>query len=577
MRRWFVVMLAGILTGCAGDAMTRLDEEVSRMIQQRQQATLGEAAPRDPQPTPPLPKEDPNSDAAYLTTPSTVNPSAAELPAELDPHPAPLGDLGDTAAESQGQVTTFTLEAALAYAIQNSREYRNRKEELFLAAIDLLVERHAFSPRFFNVTSSTLSGTPEAGDYDQVFDLVNELGLRQRLPYGGEITASAIVSFTSLLQRGAGSTLEDGQTASVGLAAVLPLLRGAGQVARESLIQAERDLIYEARQFEDFRRQFFVDISTDYFDLLRQMSEIRNLEQQLENLHTLSDRFRALAEAGREPYFEVERSQQQSLFALNNLVNARERLEGSLDAFKIRLGMPVPERLAVKELTLIIPQPKLDAKAALETALALRLDVQTSRDRVQDAQRRVAVARNELLPDLDVTASVDVPTESRLRLDGGRLDAGEGSYSTSVRLSAPLDRRVEELNERRALVGLEQAQRSDSLLGDEVARDVRRSLRGIDQARATVSLQEQNLKLAERRLEGVKLRERDLGPRDVIEALDDLIEAQNRRDLAERNLRVSVLDYLLQTGQMRVTADGRWQSPVKLLPGGPTIVDTPDE
>ena len=43
------------------------------------------------------------------------------------------------------------------------------------------------------------------------------------------------------------------QSAEIILEADIPLLRGAGNVAREDRIQAERDLIYAAREFERFR------------------------------------------------------------------------------------------------------------------------------------------------------------------------------------------------------------------------------------------------------------------------------------------------------------------------------------
>jgi len=63
----------------------------------------------------------------------------------------------------------------------------------------------------------------------------------------------------------------------------------------------------------------------------------------------------------------------------------------------------------------------------------------------------------------------------------------------------------------------------------------------------------------------VLLRLRSLGPRDFIEAQEDLTEARNRRDFAVRDLRVSILQYLLDTGQMRVKQDGQWEPPAGLV------------
>ncbi|MGB0768785.1 MAG: hypothetical protein ACPGYV_13875, partial [Phycisphaeraceae bacterium] len=49
------------------------------------------------------------------------------------------------------------------------------------------------------------------------------------------------------------------------------------------------------------------------------------------------------------------------------------------------------------------------------------------------------------------------------------------------------------------------------------------------------------------------------------EAEEDLLDARNSRDQALADLQTSVLNYLLQTGQMRVDGQGRWLAPGRLL------------
>jgi hypothetical protein len=52
----------------------------------------------------------------------------------------------------------------------------------------------------------------------------------------------------------------------------------------------------------------------------------------------------------------------------------------------------------------------------------------------------------------------------------------------------------------------------------------------------------------------------------VIEAQQDLVDARDARDRALADLRTAVLQFLLATGQMRVSGEGRWLQPVKLVP-----------
>jgi outer membrane protein TolC len=454
------------------------------------------------------------------------------------------------------------LESLLAYAIEHSRDYRNAKEQLFIAVLELLAEEHLWGPRFFNTTTATVSGTPESGDHEQALSIINTFTVTQRLPYGGDVSASALVDVVSLL-RDAGTT-DEGQSAAVTLSATLPLLRGAGDTARESRIQARRNVVYAVRRFERFRREFLLQVSTQYYDLIRQQKQLENLQRQVTNFNWLSARIEALADAGREAYFEVQRAQQQVLFASNNLINAQESYVASLDSFKILIGMATGEKLAIEPTEIVIPAPATEPDEAVATAHRLRLDLQTSADLVDDAKRRVAVARNDTLPDLDLFADMTLRTDADKKNAGIDFELEDSDYTAGVTFGMPLDRQIEQIDVRRALINAERADRTYTLLRDRIAADVRQSIREIEQARFTLELQTRNLDIADKRLRGVLLRLRSLGPRDFIEAQEDLLEAENRRDSAERDLRVSILQFLLDTGQLRVGPDGQWREPAKL-------------
>lgn len=551
--------------------MDELDRQVTQMIQQHQFNALGKTNAHDParMPAPPLsPTTGQPSDLDFSTSPATTNPDVESLSAtrankeQLD---RPVGIAAKDSITDVGPIRNFDLEQVLAFAIQHSREYRSEKEELYLAAIDLLTEKHLWGPRFFSDTTAALSGTPERGDHHQAASLVSDLRATHKLPYGGEVSVRALVSFVEQLRAESGDSTVDTQSAEVEVELTLPLLRGAGKVAREDLIQAHRDLIYGARAFERFRREFLVSIATDYFDLLQESARIANLKSQLKNLNWLQRRITALADAGREPPFEVRRSEQQVLFAKNNLLTANERYDRLLDVFKITIGLATNQKLTLKPITIQVPIPLLNEVNATKTAWTNRLDYQTSNDRVADAKRLVNVARNDLLPDLNLNAGVAIPTTSKRDRAGGQFDAGEGTFDLGLTFSAPLDRRREQLNVRRSLITHERSKRNFKLLQDEISRQVRRAIRQIDLARDTLKIQEQNLEQAQLRRDEVTLRLRSLGPRDFIEAEEDLLDAQNQRDAAVRDIRVNVLQYLLDTGQMRVGPKGNWQPPTKLI------------
>ena len=560
-----LLLLVAVLAlgGCYG-SVENLDRDVAKMIAERQRLALGQQGVSDASVSPP--GTDRQSPDLYNETPGTYNPEAADLPTRAKPADAPADKSYEP--DPGADPTLLDLPALLAFSIEHAPEYRSEKERLFLATLSLLIERHAWGPRFFNTLSADVSGTPESGDYDTALDLVNDFTVSQRLPYGGTASVSALVNYTNLLQQSSTNTSPDElQSSGINAAINLPLLRGAGQVAREDLIQAERNLIYAVRDFERFRRSFFVDISNTYFGLLRQQQRIRNQELQIEGLERLAEEQAELLEAGRIPGFEAADAEAQVLFGQSNLASVLDDYASSLDSLKLRIGMPVSQPLVIMPAQIEVPSPALDSAESIKIGQAARLDLQTSEDQVDDARRDVRVARNQLKGDLDLDASLDLNSDSGRDIDGADLELGDSDFRVGLEYSVPLDRKIEQAQYRSALVDLERAERDYLTQRDRVALDVRDASREIERATLTLELQGRNVVLAERRLENVKILRRrgDVPPRRLIEAEEDLLDARNSRDQALADLQTSVLNYLLQTGQMRVDAQGRWLAPGELV------------
>ena len=112
--------------------------------------------------------------------------------------------------------------------------------------------------------------------------------------------------------------------------------------------------------------------------------------------------------------------------------------------------------------------------------LQFRLDLQNSRDQIDDARRNVANARNDLLPDLDFAGSITAPTDDDERV--GQLDFqfDEAFYNASITFGLPLDREIERLNLRAAMINFERQIRSFEEARDNVLLDARRRRREID-------------------------------------------------------------------------------------------------
>lgn len=537
--------------------MNSIDQRVERFAQQRAlQINAPYAAPKFrplAQPTTTLPASD-------TEEPTTTNPSPEELayrPGPTDPDIV-LAQL-DNYYDTPPSAITLDLVGVLEQSQITSREYIRAEEDFLLASIRLLMERHRWSPRFFNDLTASISADSDSGHYTTALNVINELRVSQRLPYGGEAEARLITAATRQLTEIVGDRYTNSSDLILG--ANFPLLRGAGTIAREDLIQAERNLIYAARSFENFRREFFVSIAEDYFRLLSQQQGVRNQERRIQSIEALFERTKALVEAGRRRPFEMKNVEQNLLSSQNTLLNQKEAYTLALDRFKIRLGLDVTTPVVLDGVAYDLADPDCTVEQATELALRYRLDYQNEIDRVVDQRRAVANARNQLLPDLDVNMQALFQNdESRDFFGAFSFDPKDTDYNAGVTFGLPLDRELERLTLRTTMVELERAIRSLATYRDNLVLDARQSVREIRRSRFSLELQQQAIEINELRLEELRIKQAEVDAQSLLDAEDALLTARNQYDQALTDFQIAILRFLLTTGQLRVDDDG------KLLP-----------
>lgn len=613
------VLSVPLLSAGCGDAYSRsADREVYRILEDRKQQALGydPQAVAEPvlkpspglgginQPTidavegaPPETHEKPLPvpSRAYERIPVTPLPPMAAPPLDAMPAIPPWGPPGPFLDEIEGappvKMDPFAIDMAsrwserrlrygpvsprnkpieldlfesLRYAVRHSRSYRSQMDELYLAALDVTLERHLLSPRPFVGGSLLYTGGQEDSDYRSALTATMNAGVRQRLPYGGEIVAQTLVSFVNALD----GNVDDGESAAVVLSGSVPLLRGAGMVNLEALISSERDVVYQVRQFEEFRRVFVIEVANAYFRLLASYQSVNNRRTNLLNSQSLLDRTRAIyaanlggggAVAGgralRLTFLEVQRSEQQLLDAQNSLIDAQEAYLNDLDDFKLLLGMDVRQEVDIIPVALEVNIPQLEGYDIIEVAYRFRLDLQTARDRIDDSRRRVAIAENGLLPDVSLVARGELGNRDNSR--AAEVDSRTLTYSGGINVDLPVDRVAERNVYRRALVSFHQSQRQYEDLADRVAADVRTAVRAIQSSQVAVAIQKRSTELAQRRLDNANLllKRGETNARDVVEAQQALIRAQDAFERARADLQVQVLQFLRQTGTLRVDPD----------------------
>lgn len=588
------LLLGATLIGCRSTLIERTDREVYSVIAERQRTALGSTSDVR------LGRESgqvPRSSGMYSFNPRPVEPELPEAfrakptpqsggqspPQEASP-PAPEADRagdGQPTAEStavdetelsesiftpqqRDRLTILGLSDALSYAARHARELQDAKEALYFAALDLTLERHLWTPQFVASVRGEFADFGQVRDFDRAMTAVSDFALTQRLPYGGEVTARVVSS----LMRDLGVHTTSGESGDVILEANIPLFRGAGRVAYESRYVAERELIYAVRTYERFRRAFLVDVAGEYFALQQRRSQIKNTYKGYVGLRIDVVKQDFISRVGQSrTIFDVSRAKSSLRRSESALVGAKERYESALDRFKISLGMPVDSLLDVMDQDLDEDARALDdllaevsPDEAVDVALSFRLDLLNSADRVDDARRGVHIARNAILPDLDANGSITIDTDPD-RLNSARYNLERTTWRATLGLRID-DRKTERNAYRASLVRTRRAERDHDRTVDVVRADVRRALRRITVQQKLRAIQETQVEENELRLEAARA-QFDLGQisnRDVVDAEDALLTARNDLASAISSYRSAILEFRRDTGTLRVTDDGQWQS-----------------
>jgi outer membrane protein TolC len=460
----------------------------------------------------------------------------------------------------------MTLAQAVAIATKYNRDYQTQKEQLYLTALNLTGERYKYAFQWFATVDAEYTKTGEfTEDTDSTAKAEAGVSRTFLTPQGVIINSALKIDWARFLTGDPRTTLASLLTADLDI----PLLgNGGGKAAWENLTQAERNVLYQVRTFNRFRQTFVVSVINDYYRVLQQKDRVTNAKNNWNSSIEARKQAEMEAKTGRSAAFEVAQAQQRELVAYNGYVLTIQSYEQTLDSFKIRLTIPtnVPLVLDQNELEALTNLAKIEstytADAAIETALLMRLDLANAVDGIDDSLRKATLAADGLGPQLDLTASAAV--NSTPPRDADRLEFHKGSYTAGASLDLPLDRKNQRNTYRAALLTLQQSQRDYDDTVDSVMFDVRQAFRQLEATAEQYIIQKKSLALAEDRVKNTTLLLK-LGRvqmRDLLDAQDSLLQAQNDLTSALVGHTIAKLTFYRDVGILQVKPDGMWaQSP----------------
>ena len=375
MRAWGLLLLVSVLTGCTrAHYRMSADREVYPILAERADAA-GFATDRlqlEPNPIsrladptnpdrPPRPPDDPVA-ARYMERPNGMK--GAHWPNQ---HIDWIEPPGWETGLPWGPDGKLKLDANRSFelALLHSREYQTALEQLYQTALALTLNRFEFQTRWL-LTNFTSFNTIAPGTPFETNTLASDtnFGFARNFAAGGQLIVDFANSFLLEYTANGRTSVSSNFVAAF----VQPLLRNAGRRVRlEDLTQAERDVLYAARDFYRFRKQFWANLTTldrGYLSLLLQVQTIRNAQANLVGSEQALREYEELFRGGKITVVQVDQIFQQFQQARASVAQAEASLQTSLDQFKLILGLPprIPIELddsVLNPFTLV--DPKLDA------------------------------------------------------------------------------------------------------------------------------------------------------------------------------------------------------------------------
>ncbi|HKM56285.1 MAG TPA: hypothetical protein VJY33_22965, partial [Isosphaeraceae bacterium] len=333
---------------------------------------------------------------------------AAELSSVLIPQLPPLNINAYTGLPTNAHPYVVTMQQAFTLALINSRIYQLQLENLYSTALAVTLQRFQFEPQFYAGMSPL---TPPLGSSFPGTSPINQFLYRTRSAPGGQastLNLGEVAGVGKLFNSGAQllmgfanqivfnfvgkNPIQPTVQSALPLTFFQPLLRGAGRaVTLEPLTEAERNLLYQARIFAQFRQQFivvtltggtitqpgvgfnlqgfstsgntdptlgFIPVAVNYGNVIIDRRNVAYFEQLAALYAQLIE-----GESSGLSQLQVDQVKSNLLLARGTLISDILTLRNSLDSFKQQLGLP-PDTPMVPDLSLV--QPFIDVYEAID-------------------------------------------------------------------------------------------------------------------------------------------------------------------------------------------------------------------
>lgn len=333
---------------------------------------------------------------------------------------------------------------------------------------------------------------------------------------------------------------EDGDNSGVGLALNIPLLRGLGQAfAKDAVYSGEFTLKQARMEYYKQQKNIVLQTVTRVYAIIQTQQKLDFLTQHLRNLQQHLALAKLKEKAGVITAIDLYRAEIRIQEVNDELTITREQHENNRDQLKDILAMPITGSVTVTAPIDFSPLDLVESDT-IEIALENRIELEQGQLSVEEAKRRLAVAKNNVLPRLDLEIGYNKFGEQVL------FDLPDESWTVSLRSNTDIFRRVEkndyqerQIEQRRAQIDYEETKQN-------IIQEVRTELNQLEKQENQIAIRTKQAKQARG-----KLRLSESKFRHGLAGNFDLIESQSQLQQAQTNLIFDRIGYIVGTYRLR--------------------------
>jgi outer membrane protein len=477
---------------------------------------------------------------------------AAGVMAEPSP-PPPVEETGPPAAIAVPEealppgTPTIRLAKAVAIALERNFTVLNSADAVATSRLREGVTRAQFYPKF----------TPryQRSADDSLFGV----DATQKLPWTGGTVSAAALMRSGTFDGVTGSDVSPfPRTSDLRLVLTQPLLRGFGPNATfYDLRVSRRSREGQERQYELGRQRLAVDVARAYYQVIQQRQLLAVARQSLDRSESLRRASTARLEVGLVSKLDVYRAELQASQAQESMLRAEASLDSELERFRTLLGLSPSDTLQPD--ALVLPEDIVDdiepVEILTQRALENRLDLMETRDEVGDARRTASLARQNLLPQLDL--NLGVTQFGNGTTYGNAFHSADRRVNLYFTTSYPLERSNEAASKAVAQLDVSSRERTLRQRQLDLETEVRSAVRELLRIRKSIELQKKGVEVAEQQRRLATLRyQRGLASNfDVVDAEGSLVVARSALVGLLTSYQVARVDLMRVTGTLAVDKD----------------------